>query len=119
MRKEYVLLGWWYTIVADIQDYRVDFIVYKIKALDETIEHDCPFYQKSEDMNGETTSVLQEAQIFLHGFVKWDGCSNWCFDQQDIAMIHCCSKEDLLNIGNVMAKCWEIAEEHCPNFDRD
>jgi len=81
-----------FTIVAFTDgDYMVDFHVYEI---------DCE----------------EGAEPYLHGHVKWDGCSNWHFDEQDRAMLHCCSREDLTRIGEVMAACWDWAAELCPKW---
>lgn len=52
---------------------------------------------------------LGEAERYLHGNVKFDGCSNWHFDEQDHTMLHGCSRADLVNIGRLLALCWDTA----------
>ena len=60
---------------------------------------------------------MEDADVYLHGSVKWDGCSNWYFDQQDRVMLHGCSRADLVNIGEVMAKCWDYARCNLESWD--
>ena len=60
---------------------------------------------------------MDESEVYLHGIVKWDGCSNWHFDEQDRVMLHGCSREDLTNLGELMAKCWDYAKENLESWD--
>lgn len=60
----------------------------------------------------------EETEVYLHGEVKWDGCSNWFFDeQQREAVLHGCSKKCLEDIGKIMAECWELTSKYCENFN--
>jgi len=67
--------------------------------LDDT--HEAPEYV--EDMT--------KASLYLHGQVKWDGCSDWHFDEQDRGMLHSGTRDSLIDIGKLLAKCWDIAKE--------
>ena len=60
---------------------------------------------------------IDEAQVFAHGTVKWDGCSNWHFDEQDNCMLHGCTRHALINIGEVLAQCWDWTNALLPNFE--
>jgi hypothetical protein len=64
----------------------------------------------------DATSELSKAGVYLHGEVKWDGCSNWHFDEQDRVMIHGCSREDLERLGQILTFCWDQASELCPGW---
>lgn len=60
---------------------------------------------------------VEDAEIYLSGSVKWDGCSNWNFDEQDRGtMLHACSRRHLTNMGEVMARCWDIASGMIERF---
>jgi hypothetical protein len=114
MKIAKILLDLGYTIVPEVHDYHVEFKVYKF-----VCEQGGVFeYQKADSESMNLTTNLDEAEVYLRGSVKWDGCSNWHFDEQDRVMLHFCDHGDLLNLGVVMATCWEMAEELCPNFDR-
>jgi hypothetical protein len=67
--------------------------------------------------SGDTTNDVTAAEVFLHGEVKWDGCSNWHFDEQERVMLHGCSRDDLTKIGAIMAACWDWTAELCPKWD--
>lgn len=98
-----------YVAVSEVFEYYVDFKVYK------PLKGSHLLYERIGGIsNLDNTSDIKEAQVFLSGSVRFDGCSNWYFDEQDTVMIHCCSKEELTNIGMVMARCWDLTAELCP-----
>jgi hypothetical protein len=54
---------------------------------------------------------LDEAQIFVKGGIKWDGCSNYIMpEHQDNSMTHGCSREDLTEVGDLLGRIWDIAK---------
>lgn len=56
-----------------------------------------------------------EAEIFLHGNIKWDGCSNWDFHSENI-MVHFCGRKDATSLGRLMNHLYDIAENTlCPS----
>jgi hypothetical protein len=77
-----------FTVLANVSEYYVTFVIH--------------------DMHAEDVD-----EIYLHGSVKWDGCSNWYFDEQDRNMLHGCDKADLQRLGIVMAFCWDWTVELC------
>jgi hypothetical protein len=99
-----------FSAVAAVHSYHVDFAVYAIAG---TEVDGTPVYGPSFEKS------LDGAEVYLHGFVKWDGCSNWHFDAQDECMLHGCGRRDLTNIGGIMAACWDWTAELLPTFDRE
>jgi hypothetical protein len=87
-----------FVVHASLQGPSVDFVVYDIEGWRHS---DC----------GRDAPSINESEPYLHGNVKWDGCSNWYFDEQDRVMLHGCNKSDLLRLGQVMAECWDWAGE--------
>lgn len=63
------------------------------------------------------THVLEDAAVYAHGSVKWDGCSNWYWNEQDDCMLHGCSQQDLLNLGEVLSRCWTWTAELLKTFE--
>ena len=54
-------------------------------------------------------------ELFIYGSVKWDGCSNWIFNENaKNMMVHACSKEELEQIGQILAACWDLTAEYIP-----
>ena len=101
-----------FTIVAVTHEYRVDFKIYEVIGLAEGATlgvYDVPEFYTTE--NDRLTESIQEAELYLHGEVKWDGCSNWHFDEQDRVMLHGCARQDVLRFGEVMAACYDWAAE--------
>jgi hypothetical protein len=46
---------------------------------------------------------------FCSGYTKWDGCSNFTFDEQEECMLHTCEKQDMLDIGIMLAEVRKIS----------
>lgn len=99
--------------VANVKvfDYYVEFILYDIIRRN----GDIPVLRRS-DTEHEETEIASEAEIYMHGSVKWDGCSNWHFDEQERCMLHACEREELSRFGNAMLDCWDLASVLCPSF---
>lgn len=102
-----------HTIVVQ-QSYElvVDFKVYPVRGESEDGER---IYECGDDGSGFTRHV-ELANDYLHGFVKWDGCSNWYFDEQDTCMLHFCGVNMVQDLMSVMCHCYEVAEDV---LDRD
>lgn len=62
---------------------------------------------------------VTEAQVYLHGSLKWDGCCNLYFDQQDKVMLHFCGKKEAENIGVLLGRLYDLAKELVPAYQAD
>lgn len=102
-----------FTILATPKDYHVDYTLYEIEYWDEIGEQEDPVYRNEE---GTYTKDIEKANVYAHGFVKWDGCSNWEFDEQERGMLHGCDRKDLIRLGEVLARCWDKTAELCTNW---
>jgi len=106
-----------FTIVAVPHSHHVEFTVYDVEAWQEGEKSgvfDMPLWHKAGTGSYPApVDTLDEAEPYLHGSVKWDGCSNWHFDEQDRAMLHGCCRKDVLRFGEVMALCWDWAADLC------
>jgi hypothetical protein len=73
-----------------------------------------PFFKRAVD-DIETTEDPEEAEVFLRGWVKWDGCSNWHFpDCEGDGSIHLCSWGQAAEIGVLVKRMYEITAEYIP-----
>lgn len=96
-----------YAVVAEPQSHHVDYRIYRVKGIADGIG---PIYESAEDQLRAETEDIEKAYVYAHGYVKWDGCSNWHFDQQDDVMLHFCERDQLLNLGVVLQRCWDMTE---------
>jgi len=105
-----------FTVVATRHEYHVDYVLYEIAGFTEPGNK--PLWPKKDaDPGPDFVESLDDAEPYLHGSVKWDGCSNWSFDEQDRGvMLHGCGREDLVNLGEVMARCWDLTKTLCKNW---
>lgn len=109
-----------FTIVAEAHEYRVDFTIYDIEgfAVGDAQSEDRPLWHKAGSTSHfDVVYSVEEAEPYMHGEVKWDGCSNWYFDEQNRVMLHGCCKADVQRFGDVMALCWDLAAEMCPAWN--
>ena len=104
-----------FTVIASPDDYKVSYTIYEI--LGNYHDNGALVYTKIGSNSFDPVTKLEEAEIFAHGEVKWDGCSNWAFDKQDRAMLHGCSRQDLENISKVLTFCWDLTAKLCPNWN--
>lgn len=106
-----------FTIVAELHPNGIvaSFTIYDIACFSEGgtpgVYNVPEWTRKGSDDSMNSTSVIEEAEIYLHGCVKWDGCSDWHFDEQDRCMLHGCTRGDIQRFGDVMALCWDWAKE--------
>jgi hypothetical protein len=111
-----------FTIVAEPHEHWVDYTLFDIEGWGEGEVkgiYDKPLWHKAgAPSRPSTVKTLDEAEPYLHGTVKWDGCSNWHFDEQERTMLHGCRKSDVQRFGDAMAMCWEWTADLCPAWDR-
>ena len=111
--KHFVEIG--YSVEFKVGHCYVDFKVYAHDGV--CCDSGMPFFHaKDSPSYPDPVETTAEADVFASGDVKFDGCSNWNIDENARAMLHGCSRDDLLNIGKVLAECWDIAKERLPNF---
>lgn len=98
-------------------EHYAEFTVYTVLWLEEGK----PFFQEKEAMTSpEPTTDLNEAEVYLSGSVKWDGCSNLMFDAQNDCALHFCGKKEAIeNTGGLIAKVYDLAKEIIPAWDGD
>lgn len=106
-------LGPEYSIVADWSDdpsWRIEYFVYQISGLSGNGKKALAW----ESCKNLYEPDLNKAHPFLHGFVVRDGCSDWMFSG---SILHCCDREGLIALGEVMAFCWDWTAELCPEWN--
>lgn len=109
-----------FTAVATVFSHYVEFVVYEIDYMgqDDAGEFTIPGWHRAGSMcHPDGVESLAESEPFMHGSVKWDGCSNWDIDDLQRGMIHACDREGLIRFGEVMARCWDWTADICPNWD--
>lgn len=100
-----------FCIVAEPEQYLCAFRCYQCVALCEGLpQYNVAGYVCGMDM----TDDIEKAQVYLSGEVKWDGCANLQFDEQDNVMLHFCGVEDVRKIGALLERLYEIAAKAIP-----
>jgi hypothetical protein len=60
---------------------------------------------------------IDDAERFMNGHVKWDGCSNLEFDDSAECMLHFCGKQHAVRLGALMGAIYDLAHEILPRPD--
>jgi hypothetical protein len=80
--------------------YWIEFKVYTLC----TINANGYGYQRDgSHFSPDVVDTLDEAEVFLRGSVKWDGCANFTFEEAS-AMLHTCGREDMATIGKLLVR---------------
>jgi hypothetical protein len=104
-----------FAIRATVGEYHVDYVIYEVfrKGDGEGFY----FQEKEAICHPSPIEGEQNAEVWAHGSVKWDGCSNWHFDCQDKVFLHACEREEILNWSAVLVACRDMTAKILPNWD--
>jgi hypothetical protein len=74
-------------------------------------------YQDAEAHSSPSpVADIDKAETFVRGSIKWDGCSNLEFNDDEV-MLHFCSKEGAMNVGVLLGRLYDVAREMMPGAD--
>lgn len=103
----------WFTISHWLcNEYVMGFECYKIVGFGEDNER---WYEGLED--SDNTTDIDKAQKYLSGEIKWDGCSNMKFDEQEKCMLHFCGTHRLKQLSGLFKTLYEIAGKEIKHAD--
>lgn len=97
-----------YLIMADVKQHRVAFVVHEISGEGEAADGSRVTYLVTGD--GAGTEKTEDAEVFLEGFIKWDGCSHWNFHDND-CMTHICGRRNAVAFGKLFIDMFDIAKK--------
>lgn len=106
-----------FTVEARVHSHWVEFNIYEVIGWVQGPdgEWNVPTWISKDETRYDVP--IDEARVFAHGSVKWDGCSNWTFtDNAEGVMIHGCSRADVRRIGDILGICWDLTAELCENW---
>ena len=78
----------------------------KVAQWEERPDIDVALYNSS-DRSGHTTD-FDKGMLFMRGFIKWDGCSNWGFNSTNI-MVHFCGQKEAEQMGELFSYLYNRA----------
>jgi len=100
-----------YTIQAEYKEHVINFIVYRNMTYGLSEDEPVSWLKKGGGWQ-EETSIIEEAEDYVHGFIKWDGCSNWEYSKDTDIMIHFCGSNEAEFAAKVIPLCYKIASEY-------
>jgi hypothetical protein len=108
-----------YLCVMEANSHYADFTVYQVVGSSGPCETEVSeFHRAGYKSSDDLVERVEEAQIYLHGSVKWDGCADIAFDEQENVMLHFCGQTDATNIGVLLGRIYELAARMIPAWDK-
>lgn len=92
---------------GDAQNHVVEFNVYAIVGK----AHDGQLVFDGGTGSSSNISYGTPKAVYLSGYVKWDGCSDWAFDEQDRVMLHFCSRNDVKELGELLLAIYDLTDK--------
>jgi hypothetical protein len=75
------------------------------------------YLRRGATTSGDVVDDLAQAGRWLHGDIKWDGCSNFSIDAQDDCMLHFCGRTEAVAVGALLGALYDLAHEVMPRTD--
>src|SRR5277367_1987808 len=95
-----------FAVVAELEPEYKQSVEYKIYEIVATSCGDDPkplFQNRNARSHPDPVESIEDAEVYMQGFVKWDGCSNWILQADRKCMLHFCTQESLLNVGKILS----------------
>lgn len=73
--------------------------------------------RKSDDVVPVESTSLEDAEVFMEGSIKWDGCINYHFPAQNDCMLHACGRGVIKDFDLIFSKLYDLALERMPNHE--
>ncbi len=67
----------------------------------------------------DQADTLDDAEIYVHGMIKWDGCSHLSFPATETCMWHVCGLHSWLAVANLMARLPKVLGPLMSKWDVD
>lgn len=100
-----------YSATIEPGQYSAEFKVYIISgwSTKESIRYYGDIHQDKRD--------IESAPVYMSGHIKWDGCSNVQFDEQEKCMLHFCGRKDAMKVGELFNRLYEEASKNIERVD--
>ena len=83
--------------------------IYEIVGCDGNNPKELLYERKGATQSGDySTEGLEDAQPYLTGFIKWDGCSHFWFGEK--GYLHLCGLETIENLQKILQKLIDRAK---------
>ena len=96
------------TVKYEFSPTWTDFEAFQIIYTDDNGTHG--YERKGATSSGDEVENISEAQPYIRGVVKWDGCSHYYFGDEE-GYLHLCGKYDIKHITEAIRKIYERSGE--------
>lgn len=112
-----------FLIAYEVHEYRLEFRSYEVVYWEYEVggvTHSMPTFRRHDGTgSGDDTEDIAKAQVFASGSIKWDGCMDMRFDEQEVHILHFCGREDAARLGKMFAGLFSLAIAKIPKAQPD
>jgi hypothetical protein len=107
-----------FVVRYDVDDdgYFVNFEVFSVVT---TFKGAREFHRRGAIRGDDTTPVLDDADVDMHGVIKWDGCSHVSYPATFDGMQHLCGHASWEEWGRLFAALYAALTALLPKYDRE
>jgi hypothetical protein len=102
-----------YVVLYGVERHYITFMVFEILSLEPKIL----LHAKHEDSRPNPVETFEDAEVFLAGRIKWDGCADLNWAPDDDGYHHYCSRKQATEIGTLLHRIYELASDAMPNYE--
>ena len=99
-----------YIVLYGVDEYRIVFHVFEILSTEPKIL----LHSKHDDSRPSPVETFEDAEIFLIGSIKWDGCADLNWAPDDEGYHHYCSRKQSTEVGTLLYRLYELASAVMP-----
>lgn len=105
-----------YHILINVFTHRIEFKVFEFQSFTGPNGAGIQF-PAIGDKYGDYTEDIFNAQPYFEGTIKWDGCSNVIYSDQNNCMLHYCGVEDAERSWLMFQTLYKYAADNIPTWD--
>lgn len=109
-----------YLTAFRVFSHYVEFTVYEISmGRDAAGQFTVPHYnRKGATVSSDVTTDQANAEPYLRGTIRWDGCSHVWFGDDD-GYLHLCGRGSFDHLAALLDRAWAVAAREMPHFDAE
>jgi hypothetical protein len=99
-----------FTIVFQNEEHYVNITVYEIVGTLNDGKETKEYQRKGFPTSPDCVESIEEAEVYLNGSIKWDGCSDLYLG--DEGYYHFCGKQDAAKLGKLIEYLYDKCAEY-------
>ena len=106
-----------YLAIINVFEHRMEFKVFEYTEFTGPNGHGEQYPSLRGVSSDDDTEDIYNAQSYFEGTIKWDGCCNVIYSDQNNCMLHYCGISDYRESHNMIEGLYNYASENIPSWD--